>query len=112
MRELKDKILEALVSALPITLIVYVMAMTPLFEFSRVELVTFTVGAILLVLSLLASLVAALSYDLSGDGKTNVWDLQLALNQGKDILPVMSIIGTDSNSQIHPSVLDDADIIA
>jgi len=40
-------------------------------------------GAILLVLSLLVGLVAALSYDLSGDGKTNVWDLQLALNQGK-----------------------------
>ena len=52
MRELKDKILEALVSALPITLIVYVMALTPLFAFSSVELVTFTAGAVLLVLGI------------------------------------------------------------
>ncbi len=52
MRELKEKIFEALVSALPITLIVYVMGMTPLFEFSRTELITFTIGAVLLVLGI------------------------------------------------------------
>ena len=52
MRELKDKIREALVSALPITAIVYVLALTPLFEFSRVELITFSVGAVLLVLGI------------------------------------------------------------
>ena len=40
-------------------------------------------GAILLVLSLLVGLAAALSYDLNSDGKTNVWDLQLAINQNK-----------------------------
>ena len=52
LRELKDKILEALISALPITLIVYIMALTPLFEFSAAELITFTVGAVLLVLGI------------------------------------------------------------
>ena len=52
MRELKEKILEALVSALPITAIVYVLALTPLFEFSRVELITFTIGAVMLVLGI------------------------------------------------------------
>ena len=37
LKELKNKILEALVSALPITAIVYLMALTPLFDFSGVE---------------------------------------------------------------------------
>ncbi len=52
MRELKEKIMEALVSALPITLIVYAMALMPWFEFSGVELITFTVGAVLLILGI------------------------------------------------------------
>ena len=52
MKELKSKILEALISALPITAIVYIMALTPLFDFSRTELITFTVGAVLLVLGI------------------------------------------------------------
>ena len=52
MHELWEKIKEALVSALPITLIVYGMALTPLFDFSRTELITFTVGAVLLVLGI------------------------------------------------------------
>ena len=52
MKELKAKILEALVSALPITAIVYVLAMTPLFSLSRTELITFTVGAVMLVLGI------------------------------------------------------------
>ena len=52
MKELRDKILEALVSALPITAIVYVLALTPLVDFSAVELITFTVGAVLLVLGI------------------------------------------------------------
>ena len=46
------KIKEALISALPITAIVYVLALTPLFEFSTVELITFTVGAVLLILGI------------------------------------------------------------
>ena len=41
------------------------------------------IGAFILTLSLLITLVSALSFDLNNDGKTNIWDLQLALNQGK-----------------------------
>ena len=52
MRELRAKIGEALVSALPITLIVYIMALTPMFSFSKAELITFTIGAVLLVLGI------------------------------------------------------------
>ncbi len=52
MKELKAKIMEALVSALPITAIVYVLALTPLFDMSGVELITFTVGAVMLVLGI------------------------------------------------------------
>ena len=52
MRVLTAKIREALVSALPITLIVYLVALLPGFSFTRVELITFTVGAILLVLGI------------------------------------------------------------
>lgn len=52
MRELREKIKEALVSALPITLIVYLLALTPLFDMTVVEAVTFTVGAVLLVLGI------------------------------------------------------------
>ena len=52
LKELKDKILEALYSALPITVLVYLMALTPWFEFSTVELITFTAGALLLVLGI------------------------------------------------------------
>ena len=46
------KIKEALLSALPITAIVYVLSLTPWFDFSGVELITFTVGAVLLVVGL------------------------------------------------------------
>ncbi|MBQ2785998.1 MAG: DUF1538 domain-containing protein [Oscillospiraceae bacterium] len=52
MKELWTKIKEALVSALPITLIVYILALTPLFNFSDLELITFTIGAVLLVLGI------------------------------------------------------------
>ncbi len=46
--------MEALISALPITAIVYVMALLPFFDFdmSAAELITFTVGAVLLVLGI------------------------------------------------------------
>lgn len=46
------KIREALLSALPITLIVYIMALTPFFDFSQAELITFTIGAVLLVVGI------------------------------------------------------------
>ena len=52
MKELWEKIKEALVSALPVTAIVYIMALTPLFSLSRTELSTFTVGAGMLVLGI------------------------------------------------------------
>lgn len=52
MKELKAKIQEALVSALPITLIVYFLALTPWFDLSVTEGITFTVGAVLLILGI------------------------------------------------------------
>ncbi len=52
LKELRAKILEALVSALPITAIVYILSLTPLFQFSGVELATFSIGAVLLVVGI------------------------------------------------------------
>lgn len=52
MRELWEKIKEALISALPVTAIVYILALTPLVDFSATELITFTVGAVLLILGI------------------------------------------------------------
>ena len=52
MKELWSKIKEALVSALPITAIVYLLALTPWFNFSVVELITFSIGAALLILGI------------------------------------------------------------
>ena len=52
MNELWAKIREALVSALPITLIVYLVALLPGFSLERKEMVSFTVGAVLLVLGI------------------------------------------------------------
>ena len=60
MKELLAKIQEALLSALPITAIVYIMALTPWFDFSTAEMITFTVGAVLLIV-----------------GQWNVWKLFL-----------------------------------
>ena len=51
-RELGEKIKEALVSALPITVIVYVMALTPWFNFTTNELISFSIGAVLLILGI------------------------------------------------------------
>ena len=52
MKELWSKIREALISALPITLIVYLIALIPGFSFTKNELVSFTIGAALLVLGI------------------------------------------------------------
>ncbi len=52
MKELLAKIQEALLSALPITAIVYVLALTPWVDLSGTELATFTVGAVLLIVGL------------------------------------------------------------
>ena len=46
------KIKEALLSALPITAIVYILALTPWFDFSQTELITFSLGAVLLIVGL------------------------------------------------------------
>ena len=52
MGELGAKIKEALISALPITAIVYIMALMPWLDFSGTELITFTVSAVMLVLGI------------------------------------------------------------
>ncbi len=52
MKELLAKIKEALISALPITAIVYIMALTPWFQFSKGELVSFSIGAVLLIVGI------------------------------------------------------------
>lgn len=52
MNELWSKIKEALVSALPITVIVYIMALLPWFEFSAKQIIIFTISAVLLVLGI------------------------------------------------------------
>ena len=52
MKELWEKIKEALVSALPITAIVYLLSLTPWFHFSGTELMTVSVGAVMLVLGI------------------------------------------------------------
>lgn len=49
MKVLGMKIREALISALPITLLVYVLALLPGFSFNSNEMISFTVGAVLLV---------------------------------------------------------------
>ena len=50
--ELRSKVSEALVSALPITLIVYLISLLPWFDFSGTELNSFTIGAVLLILGI------------------------------------------------------------
>ena len=52
MKELRSKIREALLSTLPITAIVYILALTPWFDLSSVELITFSIGAVMLVLGI------------------------------------------------------------
>ena len=52
MKELWGKTREALVSALPITLLVYLVALLPGFSFNRWELTSFTIGAVLLILGI------------------------------------------------------------
>ncbi len=52
MRVLWTKIKEALVSALPITLIVYIIAFLPWFDFEKEDIILFTVSAVMLVLGI------------------------------------------------------------
>ena len=52
MKQLRSKIFEALISALPITAIVYILALLPWFDFSGTELIAFGIGAVMLVLGI------------------------------------------------------------
>ena len=52
MSELVTKIKEALLSALPITAIVYILSLLPWFNFTIPELITFSVSAVMLVLGI------------------------------------------------------------
>ena len=52
MKELWSKIKEALVSALPITAIVYIVSLLPWFDFSILELITFGISAVLPILGI------------------------------------------------------------
>ena len=52
MRQLLEKIKEALLSALPVTAIVYILALTPLVDLSATELIVFSIGAVLLILGI------------------------------------------------------------
>ena len=52
MKVLWTKISEALVSALPITAIVYILSVLPWFDFSGVEMMTFSISAVMLVLGI------------------------------------------------------------
>ena len=52
MKELWSKIKEALISALPITLMVYLVALLPDFSFNQNEIISFTIGAVLLILGI------------------------------------------------------------
>ncbi|MBE6631888.1 MAG: DUF1538 domain-containing protein [Ruminococcaceae bacterium] len=52
LKELRLKIFEALLSALPVTAIVYILSLTPLFNFSGTELIAFTIGALMLIIGI------------------------------------------------------------
>ena len=52
MRELLLKIKEALLSALPITLIVYALSLLPWFNFTPTELIVFSISAVMLILGI------------------------------------------------------------
>ena len=52
MKALSTKIKEALVSALPITVIVYILSMLPWFDFSAKEIIMFSVSAVMLVVGI------------------------------------------------------------
>ena len=52
MKELQAKIKEALMSVLPVTAMVYLLAATPLLYLTRIELIPFTIGAVMLILGI------------------------------------------------------------
>ena len=52
MKELWEKIKEALFSSLPVIAIVYILALTPLVDLSAVELISFSIGAVMLIVGI------------------------------------------------------------
>ncbi|MBR2152592.1 MAG: DUF1538 family protein [Clostridia bacterium] len=52
MKELWSKIREALISALPITCLVYIIALLPDFSLNGMELISFAIGAVLLIVGI------------------------------------------------------------
>ena len=68
MKELRGKIRESLISALPVTVIVYLLSFTPLLDVSVGELITFTIGAVLLVVGIVHTGIAYALYFGSMDG--------------------------------------------
>lgn len=63
--------------------------------------------ALMLVLACFCGMVSAATYttDLSGDGKTNVWDLQLAVTDGKEAAHQEAILTTilGNPDELHPN---------
>lgn len=70
--------------------------------------------AVVLVLASLAGIVSAASYqtDLSGDGKVNVWDLQLAVTQEKGDAHEEAILDAilDGGDELHPNAKGEYEI--
>ena len=63
MKELWSKIKEALISALPITAIVFGVALLPVFDFSATTLIAFGIGAVMLILVIfLSGIISVLSF--------------------------------------------------
>ena len=72
------------------------------------------VVAIVLVLASLAGIVSAAGYqtDLSGDGKVNVWDIQLAVKQEKEAAHKEAILDTilGGGDELHPNAAGEYEI--
>ena len=70
--------------------------------------------AIVLVLASLAGIVSAAGYetDLSGDGKVNVWDIQLAVKQEKGAAHEKAILDTilGGGDELHPNAAGEYEI--
>ena len=61
--------------------------------------------ALCLALVCLVSAAAALTYDLNGDGKTNVWDLQTAVNEEKTAAEQAAVLNEalGGGDELHPN---------
>ena len=109
MKELLSKIREALISALPITAIVYLMSLTPWFNFTAVELITFTIGAVMLILGIgLFNLGADLAMTPMGSHvgaglsrqKTLFWLIAVSFVMGMQITIGLSVGDADTKNNL------------